>query len=67
MGNSMTSSYDVTLPAGTDYYPSAYTKKSVITSHHLYSFGFVTDGENFSKYQNLKEYMLASVTVNDAA
>jgi hypothetical protein len=66
-GSTMTSSYDVTLPTGTVYYPSAYTKKSVITPHHLYSFGFVTDGENFSKYQNLKEYMLASITVNDAA
>ncbi len=66
-GNTMTSSYDVTMPEGSLYYPAAYTKRSVVTPHHVYSFGFVTDIEQFNNYQNLKEYMFSSVTINDAA
>ena len=66
-GNALTSRYDVSMHKGSRYYPSAFSKKSVITPHYLYSFGFVTDNENFTKYQNLKEYMLSSVRVNDAA
>ena len=66
-GNTLTSRYDVSMYKGTRYYPSAFSKKSVITTHHLYTFVFITDNENFIKYQNLKEYMLSSITVNDAA
>ncbi len=66
-GNTLTSSYDVSMYKGTRYYPSAFSKKSVITPHHLYTFAFITDIENFTKYQNLKEYMFSSITVSDAA
>lgn len=66
-GNSRISSYDVTLSKDLRYYPSAYTKRTVVTTHHLYSFAFVTSVENFSKYQNLKEYLFSSITINDAA
>lgn len=64
-GNMVTAFYDVTLTR-TRYYPTTYTKKSVVTTRHLYSFAWVTDSENFTKYQNLKEYMLSSITVKDA-
>lgn len=65
--NMMTASYDVTLAKDTKYYPAAYAKKTIVTPHHVYTFGFVTDSENFSTYKNLKDFMLSSITVNDAA
>jgi len=66
-GNSMASSYDVIMPADSKYYPLAYTMKNVVTVHHLYSFAFITDIENFSKYPDLKEWMIGSIITNDAA
>ena len=65
-GNMVTSFYDVTMTRSTKYYPTAYTKKSVVTTHHVYTFAWVTDSENFTKYRNLKEYMVSSITVQDA-
>ena len=65
--NMMTASYDVTLTRDTRFYPAAYAKKTVVTAHHLYSFGFITDAKNFNTYKNLKDFMLSAVTVNDAA
>lgn len=65
--NMMTATYDVTLTRDTKYYPAAYAKKTIVTPHHVYTFGFVTDSENISTYKNLKDYMLSSVAVNDTA
>jgi len=65
-GNTMTATYDVRLPADSDYAPSAYTTKTFVTTHHLYEFGFFTDTENFSKYQNLKEKMISSIKLSDS-
>jgi hypothetical protein len=64
-GNAKASSYDVTLPAG--HYPPAYTEEIVITVHHLNRFAFITDNENFTQYQNLKQRMLSSIIINDVA
>ncbi|MEI7856687.1 MAG: hypothetical protein WCH85_04190 [Methanomicrobiales archaeon] len=65
-GNMVTAFYDVTMTRSTGYYPITYTKETVVTTRHVYSFAWVTDGENFTRYQNLKEYMLSSITVKDA-
>jgi len=62
-GTGMAASYDVTLPEGTKYYPSAYTIKTVVSQRREYNFGFFTDTENFSKYRNLKEIMISSVRI----
>jgi hypothetical protein len=64
-GTAMASSYDVTLPAGTRYYPSAYTIKAVATQRHVFYFGFFTDTKNFSTYRNLKDVMISSVKIID--
>jgi hypothetical protein len=64
-GNTMASTYDVTLPKGSRYYPSAYSIKTIITTRHVYNFGFFTDTENFTAYQNLKERILSSITTNN--
>jgi len=66
-GNSQVSYYDVTMPENTAYYPLAYTKKTVVTMRHWYSFGFITDNNNFDQYRNLKTYMFSSIRTNDAA
>lgn len=65
-GNALTSLYDVTMTRETKYYPVAYTKKSVITPHHVYTFAWIRDGDNFVKYDNLKDFQLASITINNA-
>jgi len=62
-GTGMAASYDVTLPEGTTYFPSAYTIKTVVSQRREYNFGFFTDTENFSKYRNLKEIMISSVRI----
>ena len=64
-GTAMASSYDVTLPEGTKYYPSAYTIETVVSLRHEYNFGFFTDTENFNKYRNLKEIMIGSIKTPD--
>lgn len=56
------STYDVTMPKGSQYYPLAYTLKTFVNMHKENSFAFITDNENFNKYQNLKEFMLSSLT-----
>jgi hypothetical protein len=66
-GNSMASSYDVIMPKDSKYYPLAYTMKNVVTVHHLYSFVFITNIENFSKYTDLKEWIIGSIITNDAS
>jgi hypothetical protein len=67
MSNSETlmSTYDVTLPENSTYSPSAYSIKAIVTLHHVYNFGFLTDTENFSRYQNLKERMMSLIKTND--
>jgi hypothetical protein len=64
-GTAMASSYDVTLPEGTQYYPSAYTVKTIVSLLHAYNFGFFTDTADFNKYRNLKEIMISSVKTPD--
>ncbi len=68
-GNTMASTYDTVMANGSKYYPYplAFTKKDVITTHHWYSFGFITDYENFNKYQDLKNYIISSVITKDSA
>jgi len=62
-GTGMAASYDVTLPEGTTYYPSAYTIKTVVSQRREYNFGFFTDTENFNTYRNLNEIMISSVRI----
>jgi hypothetical protein len=64
-GTAMASTYDVTLPKGTNYYPSAYTIETIVSLRHAYNFGFFTDTDNFSKYRNLKDIMISSVKTPD--
>jgi hypothetical protein len=64
-GQTMQSTYDVKLPENSKYNPSAYSVKAIVTMHHVYNFGFVTDTEGFSKYQNLKERMMSSIKTLD--
>ncbi len=64
-GTAMASTYDVTLPEGTGYYPSAYTIKAVVTQRHAFYFGFFTDTKNFGTYRNLKDIMISSVKTTD--
>ncbi len=64
-GTAMASSYDVTLPEGTLYFPSAYTIEAIVTERHAFYFGFFTDTKNFTLYQNLKEIMISSIKTTD--
>jgi hypothetical protein len=66
-GNFLISTFDVILPEGTDYYPTAYTGESVITLHSVYAFAFTTDTKNFDRYRNLKDRMISSIKVHDLA
>jgi len=65
-GTGMASTYDVTLPEGTGYYPSAYTIKAIVTERHAFYFGFFTDTKNFSAYRTLKDVMISSVKTTDS-
>ncbi len=62
----MASSYDVTLPEGTQYYPSAYAIETIVSQLHAHNFGFFTDTADFNKYRNLKEIMIGSVKTPDS-
>jgi hypothetical protein len=62
-GNAKALSYDVVVPAG--HYPSAYTEEVIITVHQLNRFAFITDNENFARYQNLKQKMISSIQTHD--
>lgn len=64
-GNAMAATYDARLPAG--YYPSAYSKKVVVTVHHLYSFAFISDTEGADKYRDLNQWMMSSIETKDIA
>ena len=64
-GKYAASTYDAIMPKSSEYYPLAYTEKSIVTFHHVYSFKFVTDNENFIKYHNLKEWMIPEATSTD--
>lgn len=63
--NVLASTFDVKLPEGTKYLPSAYSEKAVVTMHHVYNFAFITDNENFDKYKNLKERIISSIKTSD--
>ena len=64
-GNTMASTYDVVLPLGAGYYPSAYSVKTMITTRRVYNFGFFTDTDSFTNYGNLKERIFSSIKIND--
>jgi hypothetical protein len=64
-GNAMAATYDARLPAG--YYPSAYSKKVVVTVHHLYSFAFISDTEGADTYRDLNQRMMSSIETMDIA
>ena len=64
-GNALTSTFDVNLPEGSKYSPSAYTERAIVTVHHIGTFAFMTDNENFEKYRNLKDRMISSIKIND--
>lgn len=66
-GNAMAATFDVRLPEGSGYYPTAYTEEAVVTVHHFYRFLFITDNENFDRYPDLKARMISSIKTNDAA
>jgi hypothetical protein len=63
--NVLVSTFDVKLPEGSNYYPSAYTEKAMVTLHHVGYFAFITDNENFDKYRNLKDRIISSIVTND--
>jgi len=63
--NVLASTFDVKLPEGTKYLPSAYSEKAVVTMHHVYNFVFITNNKNFDKYKNLKERIISSIKTND--
>jgi len=63
--NVLTSTFDVRLPESSKYYPSAYTRKAIVTLSHFYNFAFITDNENFDQYRNLKDRIISSVRAND--
>ena len=65
VGTGMASSYDVTLPEGTQYYPSAYTIETIVSQLHVHNFGFFTDTADFNTYRNLKDIMIGSVKTPD--
>lgn len=65
--NTLMSTYDIKLPENPEYSPSAYSIKAMVSMRHVYNFGFLTDTENFSKYQNLKERMMSLIKINDVA
>lgn len=64
-GNAMAATYDARLPAG--YYPGAYSKKVVVTVHHLYSFAFISDAEDADTYRDLNQWMMTSIETKDIA
>lgn len=64
-GNSMTISYTVMMPVGSEAYPLAYKTKNFFTVHHNYEFAFISDVENIQKYRNLEERILTSITTYD--
>lgn len=64
-GNTMASTYDARLPEG--YYPGAYSKKVVVTVHHLSSFAFITDTDDAGKYRDLNQWMMSSLETKDIA
>jgi hypothetical protein len=66
-GNFLITTFDVRLPEGTDYYPTAYTGESIITLHRIYAFAFTTDSKNFERYRNLRDRILSSIKINDLA
>jgi len=65
VGNTMSSSFTVTAPAGSVEYPLAYSTKNFVTIHHLYEFALISDNENIQKYYNLNNYILKSITPAD--
>jgi hypothetical protein len=66
-GGLMIATYDVTMPAGSKYYPLTYTKEVSVSLHHEYEFAFIDSNENPDSYSNLDNYIISSITVNDAA
>jgi hypothetical protein len=66
-GNFLISRFDVILPEGTAYYPTAYTGESIVTLHRIYAFAFTSDTKNFDRYRNLKDRMISSIKVHDLA
>jgi len=64
-GNALTSTFDVSLPEGSKYNPEAYSERAMVTVHHVGTFAFFTDNENFEKYSSLKDRMISSVKIND--
>jgi hypothetical protein len=64
-GNTMSSIFTVTAPAGSAEYPLAYTKKTFVTIHHIYEFALISDNENIQKYYNLNNYIFKSITPAD--
>lgn len=66
-GNTMTSSHTITMPKGSAAYPLAYTMKNFVTIHHNYRFAYISDTATLRKYQNLRDRILSSITLNDLA
>jgi len=63
--NVLVSTFDVKLPEGSNYLPSAYSEKTMVTLHHVGYFAFITDNENFDKYRDLKNKIISSSKTND--
>ncbi len=61
----LVSTFDVKLPEGSNYLPSAYSEEAMVTMHHVGTFAFITDNENFDKYRNLKDRIISSIITND--
>jgi hypothetical protein len=61
----MIATYDVTMPAGSKYYPLTYTKEGIVSLHHEYEFAFIDSNENSNDYNALDNHIISSITAND--
>jgi hypothetical protein len=64
-GNTMISSFSVSMPAESDVFPLAFSMKNYVSNHHLIEFAFISDNENIQRYRNLKDRIFSSITLND--
>jgi hypothetical protein len=65
--NALASTFDVKLPEGSNYDPSAYSEKAVVTLHHIHYFAFITDNKNFDKFRNLKDRIISTIKTSDSS
>jgi hypothetical protein len=63
-GNAMAATYDATIPVGSQFYPLTYTEETIVNSNRLLQFKFINRNKNPDAYNNLKEYIMSSISIN---